>query len=144
MELTKVIWHTEDLELALDNRGIKSTQQNIDILLNDPHFVQTLKQQSLECGREILDELILLYQKKLIRDDSNTTSLWTYGTETKHLKFQANDVWLEDIVVTLGFSDLSEFATDYSYHDSKKVFTLAQKDTKSGLMILGGDNEDEA
>lgn len=63
MELTKVIWHTEDLELALDNRGIKSTQQNIDILLNDPHFVQTLKQQSLECGREILDELILLYQK---------------------------------------------------------------------------------
>ncbi|MES5398275.1 hypothetical protein ABU952_19470, partial [Bacillus amyloliquefaciens] len=144
MEFANIIWHTEDLELALDNRGIESTQQNIDILLNDPYFVRTLKEWSIQKGWEILDDLILLYQKKFIRAESNTTSLWTYGTETKHLKFQANDVWLEDIVVTLGFADLSEFATDYSYHDSKKVFTLAQKDTKSGLIILGGDDEDEA
>ncbi|KDN88927.1 hypothetical protein MF621_004011 (plasmid) [Bacillus velezensis] len=145
MEFAKIIWNTDDLKTALQNRGIESTQKNIDTLLNDACFAQTLKQQSTAHGWEILDELISLHQKELIGDEPEvkTATLWTYGTRTKYLKFQVNDAWLEDIVATLGYVDSAEFSTDYSYYDSKKVFTLAENDTKSSLMILSEDDSDK-
>lgn len=63
-EVALIRWCEDDLREALENRGFKSSEKNIEILCNN-RLERTLEDRSIEAGWDVIDTIIINCEDKL-------------------------------------------------------------------------------
>ena len=56
--IASILWTEDDISTALENKGYKPSEKNIEVILNAPRFEKTLHENSIATGWETVEYVI--------------------------------------------------------------------------------------